>query len=125
MKEYDRDRVRTVGLFSHGGAGKTMLVERILLDAGVTGRLGTITEGNTVSDYLDEEKSREHSICLSPIHLDYNGYRFNVIDCPGYADFVGEILGHRSATDHHLHLIANTLLFQGINDRLLLSHCRR
>ncbi|GMW00966.1 MAG: elongation factor G [Candidatus Hydrogenedentota bacterium] len=83
-------KVRNVGIFGHGGAGKTMLIEHILHDAGKTNRLGTIQERNTVCDYLDEEKERQQTLCLKVSHVDWEGHRIHIVDHPGYADFLGE-----------------------------------
>ncbi len=91
MAKPDLSKTRTIAIMGHGGAGKTTFVERVLFEAGVTTRQGTVSEGNTVSDYLDEEKARSHSISLTPIYFEYDGCRFHLIDCPGYADFVGEV----------------------------------
>jgi len=91
MSKPDLKKSRTIAMLGHGGAGKTTLIERALFEAGVVTRQGTIAERNTVSDYLDEERARGHSISLTPVCFDYDGCRFHMIDCPGYADFVGEI----------------------------------
>jgi len=99
MAKPDVNKCRTIGLVGHSGAGKTTFVERVLFDVGVTGRQGTVSEGNTVSDYLDEERARQHSISLTPLHFEYNGCRFHVIDCPGYADFVGEVAASAAVVD--------------------------
>lgn len=87
----DPGKVRNVGVLGHGGVGKTMLLERILNDAGVTSRLGSIEDGNTVCDYLEDEIERKHSIALKLTHLEYNGVRIHMVDHPGYVDFLGEV----------------------------------
>ncbi len=87
----DPGKVRNVGIVGHGGVGKTMLIERILNDAGVTGRLGSIEDGNTVCDYLEDEIERKHSIALKLAHLEHNGVRIHLVDHPGYVDFLGEV----------------------------------
>lgn len=91
MATIDPGKVRNVGLLGHGGVGKTMLVERILHEAGVTNRLGAIEDGNTVSDYLEDEVERKHSIAMKLVHLEWNGYRIHIVDHPGYVDFLGEV----------------------------------
>lgn len=86
------DQVRNVTLVGAGGAGKTTLVEALLFLAKATTRRGSVGEGNTVSDYDDDEKDRQHSIVATPVHLSWKGHRLNLIDCPGALDFVGESL---------------------------------
>ena len=91
MASVDAGRVRNVGFLGHGGAGKTMLIEHILHKAGKTSRIGKIAEGNTVGDYLDEEKARQQTICLKLMQVDWKDSRIHVVDHPGYADFIGEV----------------------------------
>lgn len=91
MAGVDAGKVRNVGLMGHGGTGKTMLVEHILHLAGVTSRLGSIEEGNTVGDYLQEETERKQTIAMKLVHFDWEGHRVHLVDHPGYADFVGEV----------------------------------
>ena len=91
MASADASKVRNVGILGHGGAGKTMLIEHILFNAGKTSRLGKIAEGNTVGDYLDEEKERQQTICMKLMHLDWKGSRIHLVDHPGYTDFLGEV----------------------------------
>ncbi len=90
MKEYGPDKIRNIGIFSHARAGKTSLTEALLFDAGATDRLGKTDDGTTVSDYDDEEIQRKTSINLSLCICEWNGYKINLIDTPGYSDFVGE-----------------------------------
>ena len=91
MATIEAGKVRNVGIVGHGGVGKTTLVERILHNAGITGRLGTVEEGNTVCDYLEEEIERKHSIAMSLAHLNWKEGRIHLIDHPGYMDFLGEL----------------------------------
>lgn len=90
---------RNVVLLGHGGAGKTSLAESILHKAGVINRLGTIDEKNTVSDFDEEEKNRGHSIYSSLMYLTHNGKTINLIDTPGYPDFIGAALMSIPAAD--------------------------
>ena len=83
--------VRNIALYGHSGAGKTMLMEHLLHRAGVTNRLGSIKEGNTVGDYLSEEIEHQHSLSLKLSHFDWHGKRIHMIDHPGYSDFIGEV----------------------------------
>ncbi len=92
-------QIRNVAVLSHSGAGKTSLVEAMLYRAGAITTLGSVEDGNTVSDVTPEEKRRKISI-YSGIHpYEWKGSHFNVIDTPGYADFVGEIRGAQAAAD--------------------------
>ncbi|MBX3180757.1 MAG: elongation factor G [Candidatus Hydrogenedentes bacterium] len=91
MPVVDPGKERNVGIVGHGGVGKTMLLEHILHDAGVTNRMGSIEEGNTVGDYLEEERERKHSITMKLCHVEWRGDRIHFIDHPGYMDFQGEI----------------------------------
>jgi elongation factor G len=91
VKEYQTDRLRNVGLFSHGGAGKTSLGEAMLFNSGATNRVGNVADGTTVSDYEPEEARRQISVQLSVLPIEWADHKINVIDTPGYADFVGEV----------------------------------
>jgi elongation factor G len=84
--------IRNIVLVGAGGSGKTTLVERLLNATGVTKRLGTVLEGNTVSDYTEEEKAHKHSLHTTLVHFDYEGHLVNVIDTPGLADFIGHAI---------------------------------
>ena len=87
----DASKVRNVGILGHGGSGKTMLIEHILHKAGKTSRVGRIEDGNTVGDYLDEEKERQQTICMKLMTVEWKGSRVHLVDHPGYVDFAGEI----------------------------------
>lgn len=91
--------IRNVAVIGHRGAGKTSLVEALLHTAGVTNRLGTVTAGNTVTDFDDEEKNRQLSIAAGLASFDYKGHRINLLDTPGYADFLGETYGALRVVD--------------------------
>ncbi len=91
--------IRNVAVIGHRGAGKTSLVEALLHCAGVTNRLGQVTAGNTATDFDDEEKNRQLSISAAVASFDYKGKRLNVIDTPGYADFLGETYGALRVAD--------------------------
>ncbi len=91
MQTYGLDSIHNVVLLSHGGAGKTSLSEAMLFTAGVTSRLGKVDEGNTTSDYDPDEIKRKISINLSIIPYEWRQHKINIIDEPGYADFVGEV----------------------------------
>lgn len=83
--------IRNVALLGHGGSGKTSLSEAMLYDAGAISRLGKVEEKNTVSDYDEEEKNRGFSVNCSVLPCEWRDYRLNILDVPGYMDFVGEV----------------------------------
>jgi elongation factor G len=105
MKEYTTEFLRNVALVSHGGAGKTMLVEAFLHATGATTRLGKVEEGTTVSDYDDEEHRRKISIYSSIIPIEHRDHKINIIDAPGYTDFVGEMISALSVADGAILLV--------------------
>ena len=91
MKVYTTEKIRNVVLLGHGGSGKTSLAEAMAYLSGITSRMGKVTDGNTVSDYGKEEQKRQFSISTSVIPIEWEGYKINIIDTPGYFDFVGEV----------------------------------
>ncbi|MDE0290826.1 MAG: elongation factor G [bacterium] len=93
------ERIRNVGLFGHGGAGKTAVAEALLFNAGRITRIGTVEAGNTVMDHEPEEIDRQNSLGLGIASFEHNGFRVNLIDTPGYADFVGDALAGLRAVD--------------------------
>ena len=92
MKQYPISKIRNVCLISHGGAGKTSLAEAMLYNAGVLDRLGKVVDGTTTTDSDPEEIKRKISIYTSLAPLEWKGDKFNIIDTPGYFDFVGEMM---------------------------------
>jgi elongation factor G len=91
MPKYGLDNTQNIVLLSHGGAGKTLLSEAMLLNAGVISRMGKTDDGSSVSDYEPEEAKRRISINLSILPLTWRERKINVLDAPGYTDFVGEV----------------------------------
>jgi len=91
MKNYATEQLRNVGLISHGGAGKTTLAEAMLFVAGAISRLGRVDDGTTTSDFDPDEIKRKISISTSILPLEWQGHKINILDTPGYADFVGEV----------------------------------
>lgn len=91
MNIYTTDKIRNVVLLGHGGAGKTSLAEAFAYISGITSRMGKIADGNTISDYSKEEQKRQFSISTSVIPIEWEGMKINVLDAPGYFDFVGEV----------------------------------
>lgn len=100
------DRVRNVVLVGHSGSGKTALTEALLFAAGVTTRMGRIEDGNTVTDFEPEEISRGSSVSLAIAPFDWNGVKVNVIDVPGYSDFLGEAKAGLRAADLALFVVS-------------------
>ncbi|MFC1509135.1 elongation factor G [Candidatus Omnitrophota bacterium] len=92
MSDYITKDIRNIALISHAGSGKTTLAECILHNAGASNRFGKVEDGTTVSDYSEDEKERKVSINASMLSFSYAKKRINLIDTPGYADFVGEVL---------------------------------
>ncbi|HUX00736.1 MAG: elongation factor G [Phycisphaerae bacterium] len=99
MAEVQTEMIRNVVLLGASGAGKTQLAEAMLHKAGATTRLGTPEEGNTVSDFEPEEKERQASALTAVLNLGWKGRHLNLLDTPGYPDFVGQSLAALSATD--------------------------
>src|SRR5215469_1773317 len=93
MKEYQPADIRNFAIVGHASSGKTMLSEAMLACAGVINRMGSISAGSTVSDYHESEKQRQISVSATLMHLEWLGRKFNILDCPGYADFISEGLG--------------------------------
>lgn len=88
MKVYTTDRIRNVVILGHGGAGKTSLTEAMAYLSGITSRMGSVTEGNTVSDFDKEEIKRKFSISTTVVPIIWGDIKVNVLDTPGYFDFV-------------------------------------
>ncbi|MBN1505576.1 MAG: elongation factor G, partial [Sedimentisphaerales bacterium] len=91
--------IRNVVLLGHGGSGKTSLSEAILHLTGAINRLGSVDEKSTVSDYYDEEKEHQHSILSSVLHAQHNGKLINIVDAPGYPDFIGPAIAALPAAE--------------------------
>ena len=99
MNVYTTDRIRNVVLLGHGGCGKTSLVEAMAYLAGMTSRMGKVEDGNTISDYDKEEMKRHFSINTSVVPIIWEDTKINILDTPGYFDFVGETEEAVSAAD--------------------------
>lgn len=102
MKEYTSDKLRSVGIVAHGGAGKTTIAEALLFRSGAITRMGKVEEGSTVSDFEPEELKRKVTINSTLIPCEWKDTKINFIDTPGYADFVGELQGTLRAVDSAL-----------------------
>jgi elongation factor G len=99
MKEYTAEYIRNIALVSHSGAGKTMLTEAILHFTGVTTRLGRIEDGTTTADYEEEEIRRHLSLSTAVIPIEYKEVKVNLLDTPGYTDFIGEVISALRVAD--------------------------
>lgn len=99
MVNIDIEKIRNFAVIAHGGAGKTSLVEAILFDSKATNRLGNIGDGNTTTDYEPEEIERKISISSAIAFCEWKGYRFNIIDTPGYINFIEDTGGCLSVAD--------------------------
>ncbi len=91
MKEYQADHIRNIAFLGHGGCGKTTLTEAVLYSAKLTNRIGKVEDGNTISDFDKEEASRSISIGTSVLPVEWQNYKLNILDTPGYFDFIGEV----------------------------------
>jgi len=105
MQTYKTEAIRNVVLLSHSGAGKTSLSEAMLFNAGHLTRLGKVEDGNTTSDYEPEEVRRGGSVQLSLLPYEWNDTKVNLIDTPGYADFIGEVIAALKVADSALLVI--------------------
>ena len=99
MKEYKTEQIRNVVLLGHGGTGKTSLAEAAFFSSGGTSRLGKVDDGTTTSDFEPDEIKRKISLSLALIPCEWANHKINIIDTPGYADFVGEVKSGIQAAD--------------------------
>ncbi len=99
MKQYDTGDLRNLAVVGHGASGKTTLVEAMLVLGKEVNRMGTIETGTTVSDYHPGEKERQISIHSTPLHMEWDQKKFNIIDSPGYSDFIGESISSLAVVD--------------------------
>ncbi|MGM0379858.1 MAG: elongation factor G [Bacillota bacterium] len=90
MKKYDVDQIRNIAFLGHGGSGKTTLVESIAKATGKIDEMGSVENGTTISDFMQQEKKKEFSIASSVVPVEYENSKYNLLDTPGYFDFVGE-----------------------------------
>ena len=99
MQTYDAKDIRNVLLIGHGGSGKTTLLEAMLHTSGAITRMGTVEDGSTVSDHDPDEQRKGISVSLSMAPVLWNETKINVLDAPGYADFIGDVRSAINAVD--------------------------
>lgn len=107
MNTFDSEHIRNVALLGHSGSGKTTLAETMMFEAGVITRRGAVEERNTVSDYHEIEHERGTSIFGTLLHTEWKHYKINVIDTPGYDDFVGEVISALRVVDTGILLLSS------------------
>jgi len=105
MKEYATDFIRNIALVSHSSGGKTILSEAMLFTTGALTRMGRVEEGNTVSDFEDEEIRRQLSLSTGVVPVEFKDHKLNILDTPGYTDFVGEVISALSVADSAVVLV--------------------
>jgi len=99
MAKYQVGEIRNIVICGHGSSGKTTLVDRMLTATGTVNRIASVDDGNSICDFDDEEKQHKYTIEASVVHFDHAGKRFNVIDTPGYPDFIGQTIGAMRGVD--------------------------
>jgi small GTP-binding protein domain len=124
MKVYAADNIRNVVILGHGSAGKTTIAEAMALVTGTISRQGKVTAGNTISDYDKEEIKRQFSISTSLIPLEYNDLKINLLDTPGYFDFVGEVEEALSVADAAIIVINGKAGIQSGTEKAW-EHCEK
>jgi elongation factor G len=124
MKEYTTESIRNVALVSHSGAGKTMLAEAFLHFTGATTRLGRVEDGSTVGDFEEEEIRRGISISTAMIPVEYKDVKINILDTPGYTDFVGDMISALRVADSALVLV-DAVAGAEVGTEIAWSNCDR
>ena len=99
MATYSTEDIRNIALVGHASAGKTTLTEALLHAAGAIGSMGSVEKGNTVSDFDPQEKKHQHSLDTAVCHFDHQGVHVNLLDTPGYPDFMGRAISVLPAVD--------------------------
>ena len=105
MKEYQTGQIRNIALVSHNGAGTTSLVERLLFKTGAITRMGSVTNGTAHMDFEEEEMSRNSSIATAIAPVEWKGVKLNLLDTPGFLDFIGEVNSALKVADSALVLV--------------------
>ena len=108
-KEYKTDKIRNVAVLGHGGAGKTSLIDALCYSAGSSRRKGNVTEGNALTMYTPEEASHGISLQCTPAFCEFSGAKINLLDTPGFMDFVGDTLAAIRVADSAVIVVSATL----------------
>lgn len=119
MVSYTTESIRNIALVGHGTAGKTTLVESILHRAGKLATPGTVEKGNTVCDFDPQEKAHQHSLDTALVNLDYNGVHVNLIDTPGFPDFIGQAIAVLPAVETVAVVISAQTGIEAVTQRLM------
>ncbi|HHS49591.1 MAG TPA: GTP-binding protein [candidate division Zixibacteria bacterium] len=106
VKNYGTENIRNIVLLSHGGVGKTTLAEAILFSTGAITRMGSVEDGNTASDYHTAEIEKKSSVQLSLLLAEHKGAKINILDTPGYSDFIGEVISGVRVADAGVILVS-------------------
>jgi len=106
LKNYQTGQIRNLGVVAHGGAGKTSLVEAMLFNTGILSRLGRVEDGTTTSDHHPEEIARQITIHTSLVPCEWKDTKINVLDTPGFSDFIGEVKGALRVSDTSMFVIS-------------------
>lgn len=111
MKEYNAEAIRNIAFIGHGGSGKTTISEILLFTGGEINRIGKVEEGNTTSDFNSNEIDKQISIAASPLHVEWLSNKINILDTPGFPDFIGQVISSLHVTDLAISVIKS---FEGI-----------
>jgi len=122
MKEYTTEFIRNVALVSHSGAGKTMLAEAFLHFTGATTRLGKIEDGTTAGDFEEEEIRRGISLSTAVVPVEYREHKINLLDTPGYTDFVGEVISALRVADGAL-VMVDSVAGAEVGTEITMGYC--
>jgi elongation factor G len=122
MKEYATENIRNIALVSHGGGGKTILGEAMLFSTGAITRMGKVEEGNTVSDFEDEEIRRTLSLSTAILPVEFNNTKLNLLDTPGYTDFIGEVISALSVADSAM-VVVDSVAGVEVGTELVWGYC--
>lgn len=111
MKEYNAEAIRNIAFVGHGGSGKTTISEILLFTCGETNRIGKVEEGNTISDFNANEIEKRISIAASPLHIEWNNTKINILDTPGFPDFIGQVISSLHVADLAISVVKS---FEGV-----------
>src|SRR5690349_21468097 len=106
MNVYRAQQIRNVAVIAHGGSGKTSLMDAALYDSGAVNRIGRVDDGSSISDYDPDEIKHNQSINLTVVPVEWHGGKINLLDTPGFADFVGEVMAALRVTDAALVVVS-------------------